>query len=441
MLKACKRVKISEKHLKDLEDRVRAISLQRHSNVQAKASSKASEIAFPDYAGDESIPRGDLPSDDYQILMEHDRVLHMIEEQNKRNEAIKKKKHTKSVLDRQLEELNNRKEAERKEAERYGDELFRQSQEYQKELIRIKQTTMNKNKKDKEELEADLAKVQQQRQRAEEAKQRAEAKELARIKAELEAEKQRKRENMLAQQAYVNKVRAENEAQKRERAAQQKLIREEDKKRDEMYYQKLEAEERNRLAHLEALKARSSSSQAKFVEATRERDEAEREMERMIAMHQEQQYQAECKKHEDQIARRKQDTKDMHASLSRQIARKEEEAREEREAFMEAARQAKLDAEKARQYEEEQKQLQRQIAQQYKQALDEQVKAKSGEVIETKMNSTERVLNASKFRAIYAEPGVAEIVKLNLKPRPQQVLQAQKEKQRELRLAAFKKKC
>jgi hypothetical protein len=442
-MRKCGRARISEGALRELEDAVRVLAA---SALAAEESKRAATVkrgggAVVCTGGDQSVPparvgattgagpgaSSSLPSDDYQVLMEAERVAHLLDEQARRSEDAARKRETKALLDAQVAALTAARERESKEEEALGEQIFRDARAYQEEQKRSAAEMLARNQAEKEERDLTLKEQAARKHRAELRQKREEEQELLDIAASLEAERLAKLASVRSQAAFMKQVQEDNVRQKAIREQQKRALWEEDARMNAAYGAKLDRETRQREANLKALQDNSSRNQQMFLAATAAGDAAMAQVERKANDYLEQKHREDEAKHAAKEQARKDALKAIHVSLSEQIARKKERAEEERRAFDEASRAAAREAERAAAAEREEKAEAKRRADRYREELDQQVRHK--EQLDTeplKMQGPEVLLNSQKVKAVQSDKMLAELVKRNLTTRPAQLLQQRK---------------
>ena len=436
-MRKCGRARISEVALRELEDSVRGLAaaalaaeeVKRAATVkrQSAPAGRAEAAAGACTGGARVGGASSLPSDDYQVLMEAERVAHLLDEQKRRSEDAARKRETKALLDAQVAALSAARERESKEAEALGEQIFRDARAYQEEQKRAAAEALARNQADKEERDRTLKEQVARKQRAELRLKREEEQELLDIAAALEAERLKKLASVRNQAAFMHEVQEENARQKVLREQQKRALWEEDARMNAAYEAKLEREMRQREANLTALQDKSSRNQQMFLAATAAGDAAMAEVERKANEYLDQKHREDEAKHSAKEQARKDALKEIHASLSGQISRKKERAEEERRAFDEASRAAAREAERAAAAEREEKAEAKRRADRYRDELDQQVRRKQQLDTEPlKMQGAEVLINSQKVRAVQSDKMLAELVKRNMTARPAQLQQQRK---------------
>ncbi len=429
-MRKCGRARISEVALRELEDNVRGLAAaalaaeegKRAATVKVLPAGRAEAAAGACVGGAST-----LPSDDYQVLMEAERVAHLLDEQKRRSEDAARKRETKALLDAQVAALSAARERESKEAEALGEQIFRDARAYQEEQKRAAAEALARNQAEKEELDRTLKEQQARKQRAELRLKREEEQELLDIAAALEAERLKKLAKVRGQAAFMHEVQEENARQKVLREQQKRALWEEDARMNAAYEAKLDREMRQREANLTAQQDKSSRNEQMFLAATAAGDAAMAEVERKATQYLEQKHREDEAKDSAKEQARKDALKEIHASLSGQIARKKERAEEEHRAFNEASRAAAREAERAAAAEREEKAEAKRRADRYRDELDQQVRRKQQLDTEPlKMQGQEVLINSQKVKAVQSDKMLAELVKRNMTARPAQLQQQRK---------------
>jgi len=426
----CQRVKVSERHLRELEDKVRFIALSLRSVTAFRVSSRESKTEFEE---EEKKKQDDkLPRDDFQTLMEFDIAKHITNERRVREMDNRKKTEVRHVLDLQLEEKKKRLEIERKEAEEYGNQIYAGARAYEKLLKEKKQKAIEDFRAEKEQREKELKKKREIEKKRKERKRQEEDVELQRIRKDLEEEEQKKRDRIAKEQEQYAQFAKDLEQQKiRHKELQQKLW-EEDIKRDAEYAEMLAKEDKARREHLQQLKKKSQSNQEKYLEATADsRTKAAEEQERIERVLKEREIEEE-KRAADVEARRKTSLAAAQAVNKQLIERKMEEKAKERSEFQIRAKLAREAAAVQHEAEKEKVRVRKKKSEELRAALDRQVKEKKAadEILPTKMSKAEISLNADIFRDIPEDPRVYSLVKQNFKPQAANVLRDAKQKRK-----------
>ncbi|GBG28687.1 Hypothetical Protein FCC1311_049082 [Hondaea fermentalgiana] len=427
LFRRCHRARIGEAHLRELEDRVRALAVDAHTRPATRASTS------------EQKTQGvlDLPQDDFQTLMEYDRVKHMTEAQKRVQDELARKRAVKDALDEQVRDVHARRERERKEEEVYGQKMYDDARAYERQVAENRQRELERFQHDKELREKQLAARREAEQKARERKDREEAAELERIRAELAREEARRLERIAQEQANYEAFTVELAEQRKRREVEKKRLWEEDIQRSKEYAAKLEREEQNRLKHLDMLKQKASSNQQQFLLATadaRAREIADQERIDRVQKQRREADQARAAKLADARKKASEHAQRVNQEL---IAVKVEAKRQERIEFHESAKVAKELAAQQRQIDLEAKRRQLQNAQDLRDALDRQVEEKraSEEDVPTRMSAAEARINIDRFQAISRDPEVHELVKRTFKPHARAILKAAKaERKQETRV-------
>jgi len=422
MFRGCSRIKVSEKDLRKLEDSVRSIAIQ------------AVTVSIPQ----ESVHRrrdgtsSKLKDDDYQVLMESDRISYLMEEQETRNRQRNTQLEVQRVLEEQMERNRMVKAQELKEEEAYGRQVLQQSAEYHEQERENKKNQLARGRRDKELREKQMHERSVLNSRRQAAKKRREEEELLCIKDELEQEKQRQYQKMMSHKEQMNQVKAENELQKKRSELEAKQEAERERSLQTAYAKKQEAEELSRKMYFENIRNKSTQKQQMFLKATATATSESEQAEKRSAEYRAQKVRDDDRKASEKEARRKEDLEAIKLNLREQIAYKHSCEDYDREQLRIAGVKAKEDLVLAKQHESDVRRQNKTKAKELMDGLDRQIEdareAKEMERTPTKMSHAEKKMNAGLFRKIHESPSIGELVERNLKPRTDQVKELNKKK-------------
>lgn len=437
LFKRCHRINISEAHLRTLEDRVREIAVEVYNQRQSEAAlaksqgrkwADSNKIQTTQAHASQSSLDIELPQDDYQTLMEYNRVKYLTEEQQRRQNDLAKKKAVRDILDKQVNEVRHRRNLERKEEEAYGEEVARQTRAYEEHMAEKQQKERERFQLDKELREKQLAARREAERRRQQQKVREEAAELERIKADLAAVEQRRKDRILQDQATYVQFTKELEEQRAIREAEKKRNWDEDIQRSKEHAAKLEREEQSRLRHLDMLKNKASTNQQQFLLATADARAREIADQERINRVQKERREAEIARSAKAAADRKKKLDEAQKINQGLIANREAAKRQERVEFHESAKLAKQLAAQQRQIDLQAKERRLQQAADLRDALDRQVEEKRArdDDIPTRMTPVEAKINMDRFQAIVDDHAVHSLVKKTYRPHAQVILKQMK---------------
>lgn len=398
-----KGAKVTQSDLKLLDDKIergckaikerqaeKAKGPSHHDVVLAneRNSSKAQED------GDESIPVN------YVTYGAVHNKMYLQEQAQKRRNLAAKKRELKEQLDQQIAENAGK-----------NDYVTKIESDYANECRRNYAAYIEAQKKQKEIEAAKMEKLQSDRAKQLAEINRRRAKEHARNKAEenamldlaaaaVKAEEERRKQNIREQKAFMERVIAENEENKRLIALRKIQLQEEAIELQREAVRRLEEQERRRKETFDRMKAKSANNQQMFLEATAEATAKQKEDEDRMIRFQEEKVKADQEALRQELIAREQEKVKLRNALAEQVATKKKREHDERVARGEFTELYRAEAQAAIEQTKKEAARRRQQAIENRIELQKQIEEKQQRVDETSnsvMTDVEVKLNKSKI--------------------------------------------